>query len=44
MHNNFLENLEQTNLLLASNQMNAIDLTKKRNKSSTKSYNTKELD
>lgn len=39
MQNNFLENLEQTNLLLASNQLSHGELTKKRNKSSTKSYN-----
>lgn len=42
LHNNFLENLEQTNMLLASNQLNSSDMPKKRNKSTTKSYNTKE--
>ena len=42
MHPNFLENLEQTNVLNVSNQLYQGDVTKKRNKSSTKSYNNKE--
>ena len=42
MPQNFLENLEQTNLILSSNQMIPNDITKKRNKSSTKSYNNKD--
>ncbi len=42
LNNNFLDNLEHTNLLLASNKLNHGELTKKRNKSSTKSYNNKD--
>jgi hypothetical protein len=42
-NSNFLDNLEQANLMLASHKMiQGADITKKRNKSSTKSYNNKD--